>query len=83
MDRILRATNSTFSLIPAEAVSGTFIKVAQRVPIRIALDAPSKLPLGPGLSVVVHIHVGGPTAPGVALGEPTGSASVSATQAAP
>jgi membrane fusion protein (multidrug efflux system) len=55
---ILRATNSQFSLIPAEGVSGTFIKVTQRVPLRIAISAPADLPLGPGLSVEVKIHVG-------------------------
>lgn len=58
---ILRATNSEFSLIPAEGVSGTFIKVTQRVPLRISVTAPAGLPLGPGLSVEVRIHVG--TAP--------------------
>lgn len=56
--RIMRATNSEFSLIPAEGVAGTFIKVSQRVPIRIALTVPPELPLGPGLSVEVHIHSG-------------------------
>jgi membrane fusion protein (multidrug efflux system) len=55
---ILRATNSEFSLIPAEGSSGTFIKVTQRVPIRIAVNAPDNIPLGPGLSVEVRIHIG-------------------------
>ena len=55
---ILRATNSEFSLMPAEGVSGTFIKVTQRVPLRLAVTAPPELPLGPGLSVVVKIRVG-------------------------
>ena len=55
---ILRAANSEFSLIPAEGVSGTFIKVTQRVPLRIALTAPQELALGPGLSVEVRIHIG-------------------------
>lgn len=57
VEEILRATDSEFSLMPAEGVSGTFIKVAQRVPIRISLDLPDNLPLGPGLSVEVRIHV--------------------------
>jgi membrane fusion protein (multidrug efflux system) len=62
---ILRAANSQFSLIPAEGVSGTFIKVTQRVPLRIAVEgAPPELALGPGLSVEVRIHSG--TAPGAA-----------------
>lgn len=56
--QIMRATNSEFSLIPAAGVAGTFIKVTQRVPIRIALSSlpPSSVALGPGLSVEVHIH---------------------------
>jgi membrane fusion protein, multidrug efflux system len=61
--QILRATNSEFSLIPAEGVSGTFIKVTQRVPLRISVTAPADLPLGPGLSVEVRIHSGTSTAP--------------------
>jgi membrane fusion protein, multidrug efflux system len=56
VEKILRATNSRFSLIPAEGVSGTFIKVAQRVPLVIVFDSPPDLPLGPGLSVEVRIH---------------------------
>lgn len=55
---ILRTTNSQFSLIPAEGVSGTFIKVTQRVPLRIAIQAPPGLHLGPGLSAEVRIHRG-------------------------
>ena len=54
--QILRATNSQFSLIPAEGVSGTFIKVSQRVPLRIELDDPPDLVLAPGLSVEVRIR---------------------------
>ena len=55
---IMRATNSEFSLIPAEGVSGTFIKVTQRIPLRIAVSAPPELMLGPGLSVEVRIRSG-------------------------
>jgi len=54
--QILQATNDRFSLVPSEGVSGTFIKVAQRVPILISFAAPSHLDLGPGLSVEVRIH---------------------------
>lgn len=58
VQEILRATNSKFSLIPAEGVSGTYIKVTQRVPLRISVTAPADLHLGPGLSVEVRIRVG-------------------------
>ena len=60
---ILRATNSEFSLVPSEGVSGTFIKVTQRIPLRIAVQAPADLPIGPGLSVEVRVHVGTASAP--------------------
>ncbi len=53
---ILRATNSRFSLIPTEGVSGTFIKVTERVPLRISVSAPPDVPLGPGLSAEVRIR---------------------------
>lgn len=55
---ILRAVNSEFSMVPAEGVSGTFIKVTQRVPLRISVSAPADLALSPGLSVEVRIHSG-------------------------
>ncbi len=59
---ILQATNSQFGLIPAEGVTGTFVKVAQRVPLRIALDSPpDKMQLGPGLSVEIRVHTGSAT----------------------
>ena len=55
--KILRATSSKFSLIPSEGSSGTFIKVAQRIPIKITVDELPDLPLGPGLSVEIRIRV--------------------------
>ena len=58
VEEILRATNSQFSLIPAEGVSGTFIKVTQRIPLRISVQAPPDTPLGPGLSVEIKIRLG-------------------------
>lgn len=57
VDKILRATNSNFSLIPSEGASGTYIKVAQRVPIKIVVESYPKLPLGPGLSVEIKIYI--------------------------
>lgn len=56
---VMDVTQSEFSLMPSEGVSGTFIKVTQRVPLRVKLD---DLPrdyfarLGSGLSVELKIH---------------------------
>ena len=58
VDKITPTANSEFSLIPSEGVSGTYIKIAQRVQVRISVDhIPSDLNVGPGLSVEVAIHL--------------------------
>ncbi|MGA7272774.1 MAG: HlyD family efflux transporter periplasmic adaptor subunit, partial [Acidimicrobiia bacterium] len=68
VSQILPATNSEFSLIPAEGVSGTFIKVAQRIPLRVKLlHPPSDILLGPGLSVELTIHID--SAPAAAMAD--------------
>jgi membrane fusion protein (multidrug efflux system) len=54
-------TGSAFSLIPAQNASGNWIKVVQRLPVRIALD-PKELaehPLRVGLSMKAKIDVSG------------------------
>jgi membrane fusion protein (multidrug efflux system) len=52
-------TGSAFSLIPAQNASGNWIKVVQRVPVRIDLDRAelAKHPLRVGLSMKVKIDV--------------------------
>ena len=52
-------TGSAFALIPAQNATGNWIKVVQRLPVRIALD-PSELharPLRVGLSMIATIHL--------------------------
>jgi membrane fusion protein (multidrug efflux system) len=54
-------TGSAFSLIPAQNATGNWIKVVQRVPVRVTLD-PRELvahPLRVGLSMDAEIHVSG------------------------
>lgn len=54
-------TGSAFSLIPAQNASGNWIKVVQRVPVRIDLD-PKELaqhPLRVGLSMKARVDVSG------------------------
>jgi membrane fusion protein (multidrug efflux system) len=52
-------TGSAFSLLPAQNATGNWIKVVQRVPVRISLDAGEleKHPLRVGLSTVVTVDV--------------------------
>jgi len=49
-------TGSRFALIPADNASGNFVKVVQRVPIRVAWEKPPDVPLAAGLSVDVTVY---------------------------
>jgi len=51
-------TGSSFSLLPADNASGNFVKVVQRVPVRIAWTKTPDVPMRAGLSVDVTVHVG-------------------------
>lgn len=54
------ATASEFSLLPGSNATGNFTKVAQRLPVRIAIDPGQEMSeyLEPGLSVVVTVDEG-------------------------
>jgi membrane fusion protein (multidrug efflux system) len=57
VDSLAPATGARFSLLPPENASGNYVKVVQRVPVRIALDGgqdPAQ-PLRPGMSVTVTV----------------------------
>jgi membrane fusion protein (multidrug efflux system) len=49
-------TGSAFSVLPPENATGNWVKVVQRLPVRLAIsDAPSELPLRAGLSADVTV----------------------------
>ena len=54
VDSIQHGSGARFSLLPPENATGNYVKVVQRVPVKIVLDRPpdSLHPLGPGMSVV-------------------------------
>ena len=58
VDSIAPATGARFSLLPPENAAGNYVKVVQRVPVKIVLDEnqdPHQL-LRPGLSVTPTIY---------------------------
>jgi membrane fusion protein, multidrug efflux system len=57
-------TGSTLALLPAENATGNFIKVVQRLPVRIELEGydPDKTPLFIGTSVVPYVYINQPPA---------------------
>jgi membrane fusion protein (multidrug efflux system) len=52
-------TGAAFALLPAQNATGNWIKVVQRVPVRVALDAAQlqQNPLRVGLSMLVTVDV--------------------------
>src|SRR6185436_899627 len=58
VDSLAAGTGATFSLLPPDNATGNFVKVVQRVPVRIMLvDPPQGLALRPGLSASVTVDV--------------------------
>jgi membrane fusion protein (multidrug efflux system) len=53
------ATGAKFSLLPPDNASGNFVKVVQRIPVKIALDKNNSLykKLKPGMSVNVSVNI--------------------------
>jgi membrane fusion protein (multidrug efflux system) len=57
--RFAPASGSEFSVIPAQNASGNWVKVVQRVTVRIALDLDASAPsLRSGMSAVADIDTG-------------------------
>ncbi len=48
-------TGSEFSILPAQNANGNWVKVTQRVPVRIAFDGKPSKPMIAGLSAVVSV----------------------------
>jgi membrane fusion protein (multidrug efflux system) len=60
VDSIQAGSGARFSLLPPENATGNYVKVVQRVPVKIVFDAEvtRKWLLAPGMSVVPRVHVG-------------------------
>jgi membrane fusion protein (multidrug efflux system) len=59
VESIAAATGATFSLLPPDNASGNFVKVVQRIPVKIVLDHPSDAAtvLRPGMSVTATVYL--------------------------
>jgi membrane fusion protein (multidrug efflux system) len=60
VDSMQAGTGSYFSLFPAENATGNFVKIVQRIPVKIIFDSlpDESLHLGPGMSVIPTVHTG-------------------------
>lgn len=59
VESIGAGTGSQFSVLPAQNATGNWVKVTQRVPVRIAIDQRSPRPLLAGLSADVRVRFDG------------------------
>ncbi len=59
VDSISPASASSFSLLPAQNTTGNWVKVVQRIPMRVRIDdLEGKPPLRVGMSVTVDVDTG-------------------------
>ena len=56
VDSIQAGSGTAFSLLPAENATGNYVKIVQRVPVKIVFDEPPDVLLGPGMSVVPTVR---------------------------
>ena len=60
IDSIQRGAGQAFGILPPENATGNYVKVVQRVPVKIVIDRmpdPRRCPLGPGMSVEPTVTV--------------------------
>jgi membrane fusion protein, multidrug efflux system len=58
VDSVQPGSGTAFSLLPAENATGNYVKVVQRVPVKIVVDHwPDDVAIGPGMSVVPWVKV--------------------------
>ncbi|WP_407168410.1 HlyD family secretion protein [Bradyrhizobium sp. ORS 111] len=51
-------SGTAFSLLPAQNATGNYVKIVQRVPVKIVMDnPPADVALGPGMSVVPTVRI--------------------------
>jgi len=59
VESVAQATGAVFSVLPAQNASGNWVKVVQRIPVRIAIDEQEDGPaLRAGMSVEVSVDTG-------------------------
>ena len=58
VDSVQPGSGTAFSLLPAQNATGNYVKIVQRVPVKIVMDdPPDDVALGPGMSVVPTVRI--------------------------
>jgi membrane fusion protein (multidrug efflux system) len=58
VDSVQPGSGTAFSLLPAQNATGNYVKIVQRVPVKLIMDnPPTDVSLGPGMSVVPTVRI--------------------------
>jgi membrane fusion protein (multidrug efflux system) len=57
VDSVQAGSGTAFSLLPAENATGNYVKVVQRIPVKLTFDQMPGVEIGPGMSVVPTVKV--------------------------
>src|SRR3984885_10136134 len=58
VDSVQSGSGTAFSLLPAQNATGNYVKIVQRVPVKLIMDnTPTDVALGPGMSVVPTVRI--------------------------
>jgi membrane fusion protein, multidrug efflux system len=57
IDSVQSGSGTAFSLLPAQNATGNYVKVVQRIPVKITFDERPTLQIGPGMSVVPTVSI--------------------------
>jgi len=58
VDSVQSGSGTAFSLLPVENATGNYVKIVQRVPVKLVMnDPPGDVALGPGMSVVPTVRI--------------------------
>jgi membrane fusion protein (multidrug efflux system) len=58
VDSVQPGSGTVFSLLPAQNATGNYVKIVQRVPVKLVIDnLPADVALGPGMSVEPSVRV--------------------------
>jgi membrane fusion protein, multidrug efflux system len=58
VDSVQSGSGTAFSLLPAQNATGNYVKIVQRVPVKLVMDnTPADVALGPGMSVVPTVRI--------------------------
>lgn len=57
VDSVQSGSGTAFSLLPAQNATGNYVKIVQRIPVKITFDQRPDVQLGPGMSVMPSVTV--------------------------